>query len=96
MSRRALPHEALEDLLKKLQNQGLKRVWLDGGSALVDTFERAGCIDEYMISVVPLLLGDGVPLFMSGRRPQGLTLVGSKSYRSGLVQLHYRTDTTNR
>lgn len=103
MSRRALPQavptvhvtdEDMEDLLKRLQNQGLNRLWLVGGSALVDTFERAGCIDEYIISVVPQLLGDGVPLFTPGRRPRALELVNSRSYPSGLVQLNYRTEIT--
>ncbi len=97
--RQAMPtvhvsHEAVEDLLKRLQNQGLDRVWLVGGSALVNMFERAGCIDEYIISVVPQLLGEGLPLFTPGRPQRTLRLVDSRQYPGGLVQLHYRTETT--
>ncbi len=102
MSRRALwPDKAsihvsdkdVEELLKSLQNQGLNRIWLVGGAVLVDAFEQAGCIDEYIISVVPQLLGDGIPLFTAGRRQRALSLVDSWSYPSGLVQLHYRVTT---
>ncbi len=85
--------EAVEELLKRLQNQGLNRIWLVGGAALIDAFERAGSIHEYIISVVPLLLGEGGPLFTAGRRQRALSLVDSCSYPSGLVQLHYRMGT---
>lgn len=82
-------HEAVEDFLKRLQSQGVNRLWLVGGAILVDTFERAGCINEYIISLVPHLLGDGVALFTAGRLPRSLRLVDSRDYPSGLVQLHY-------
>ena len=48
-------------------------------------------IDEFIISVIPILLGDGTRLFRDGDRPQQtLELVSSEHFTSGLVQLHYR------
>ncbi len=98
MSRQPLPQagsgihlsqETIEELLVRLQAQGVKRLWLVGGAALVDSFERTGGIQQYIISLVPHLLGDGVPLFTAGRPPRDLKLIDSRSYPSGLVQLHY-------
>lgn len=105
MSRQALKPAAssvlitpgtVDDVLAAAEQQGLKRVWLVGGSALIDAFERAGRIDECIISVVPLLLGNGLPLFVPGRRARALTLIESRHYTSGLVQLHYCAKTTNK
>lgn len=98
MSRHPLPEsgpsvrvsqDAVEDFLKRLQEQGVRRLWLVGGGALVDAFERAGGINEYIISFIPLLLGDGIPLFAAGRPPRALTLLDDRSYPSGLVQLRF-------
>jgi len=53
-------------------------------------------IDEFIISVIPLLLGDGVPLFKKGRPELNLRLINSKHFDKGLVQLHYiRIENTN-
>lgn len=87
--------ETVDGLLATLGSQGLKRIWLVGGSALIEAFERAGRINEYIISVVPQLLGDGLPLFVPGGRSRALELLNCRGYKSGLVQLHYRTERMN-
>ena len=53
-------------------------------------FARAGLIDEVVLSIHPVLLGGGAPLFEGPRPRQDLDLVDSRSYESGLVQLTYR------
>ena len=76
-------------LAEKLDGEGVKRVYLDGG-ALISSFLREGLVDELTVSVVPIILGGGLPLF-SGAMPQlSLRLLGAKSFPSGLVQLRYR------
>jgi dihydrofolate reductase len=85
--------EPLNDLLNRLEKQVVRRVWLVGGSALVGAFKQAGRIDEYIISVIPQLLGDGLSLFAPGRQVKRLSLLGSQAYGSGVVQLYYRTET---
>jgi dihydrofolate reductase len=47
-------------------------------------------IDEFIISIIPVLLGDGIKLFKDGRLMNELKLVTSKQFVSGLTQLHYK------
>jgi dihydrofolate reductase len=66
-------------------------IWLVGGAELTAAFRAQGLIDRYVLSVHPVLLGEGISLF-EGRQPRAeLRLEGSKSYDSGLVQLVYAT-----
>lgn len=78
------------DILDQLVSQGHQRVWLIGGAQLAHSFRQAGLIDEYLISVIPLILGGGIPLFQGTGPMEKLTLLESRSFRSGLTQLHYR------
>lgn len=47
-------------------------------------------IDEFIISIIPVLLGGGIKLFNDGRPEQILELLSAKHYEKGLVHLHYR------
>jgi len=47
-------------------------------------------MDELILSVVPVLLGNGIRLFKDGRPEQELELVSAKSFETGLVQLYYK------
>ena len=60
----------------------------DGGK-LAASFLSGRLITEYIVSLVPLVLGAGIPLFHGVAPPQPLSLVASKSYKSGIVQLRY-------
>jgi len=64
------------------------RVYVDGG-VLIDAFMRAGLIDELTITVAPVLLGEGIPLFHAGVDQTALELVDSSTFPSGMVQLRY-------
>ena len=64
-------------------------VFLVGGAHLVAQFLDVGAIDELVLFVVPILLGDGVRLFRSAP-PTELELLGSRAYGTGLVELRYR------
>ncbi len=68
-------------------------IWLFGGANLAEQFRAAGLIDEYVLSIHPIVLGSGIPLFASGSTPTRLQLVGVTEFDSGLVQLHYRAAT---
>lgn len=83
--------EGVDCALARIEAQGLKRIWLVGGGALVSSFQGRGLIDEYIISVLPVLLGEGIPLFLPSGRREDLALVSSSHYPSGLVQNHYRS-----
>ena len=79
------PHQ----MASELQKRGLQRAWLVGGGELAGSFRREGLISEYIVSVVPVILGAGIPLFASGGTQEALRLAGTKAYPSGIVQLRY-------
>jgi len=79
----------VKDLVLELKNQNGKNIYCDGGPELVNTLLQENLIDEIILSVIPVLLGEGIPLFNEGFSTQNLTLLNSKSYSSGLVQMHY-------
>jgi dihydrofolate reductase len=67
---------------------GLKRVYIDGGT-LISAFLTEGLIDDLSITVAPVLLGAGRPLFHAGSPPIALRLTAVRSWASGLVNLSY-------
>jgi len=81
----AAPREAMAEL----ERQGVRRVYVDGGQ-LVQSFIRAGLVDDMVITTVPVLIGTGRPLFGAVPRDLDLLLAGSRSFPSGLVQSTYR------
>lgn len=79
----------LPALLERLGAEGVKRVYVDGGS-VIRQFLAEGLLDDLTISLVPILLGEGVPLFGKTGRDVRLELVKTRAFESGLVQLEYR------
>jgi dihydrofolate reductase len=74
--------------IQLLQSQG-KDIWLIGGADIISIFLNAGMLDEIILSIHPIVLGKGIPLFRNLQRQMNLKLVKSIPYESGLVQLHY-------
>jgi dihydrofolate reductase len=72
----------------KLKAQPGKDIWLFGGGALFRTLLDARLVDLVDVSVIPVLLGSGVPLIPAGRR-WPLHLEESKTLPSGILQLAY-------
>ncbi len=77
-------------LLKKFKQQKGKTIWLVGGSALVGEAIRHDLLDELVVSVHPLVLGDGVPLFPRGLPGTRFNLITAETFNTGLVPLTYR------
>ena len=65
-------------------------VWLVGGANLAEQLRSAGLIDEYLIHVIPIILGRGIPLFGGDATPTPVQLIRSCAYDDGIVMLHYR------
>jgi dihydrofolate reductase len=78
------------EVLSELDTLGHRRAWLVGGAAIASTFRSMGLIDEYVVSVVPTILGGGIPFLNPGQLSDRLSLVESKEFASGLVQIHYQ------
>jgi len=77
-------------VVAELNAGGYRRAWLVGGGKLAASFRAKGLITEYVVSVIPVVLGAGIPLFASRGPKESLALAESKPYPSGLVQLRYR------
>jgi len=76
------------ELLEHLTERGMKKVYIDGGQT-IQSFLRAGLIDEMIITQIPILLGRGISLFGDMEKELRCKLLGSQAYASGLVQNHY-------
>ncbi|WP_201800115.1 dihydrofolate reductase family protein [Beggiatoa leptomitoformis] len=79
----------LKDLIIKLKSESGKNIFIDGGAELVNELLKENLIDEFIISLIPILVGNGTKLFKDGRPEQKLELISTKQFEKGLVQLHY-------
>ena len=79
----------LPELIERLNADECRKVWLVGGGELVRSFLEQGLLDEISVSMHPILLGKGVPLFPGGFRRTLLLLKDTKAFEGGLVQLNY-------
>lgn len=79
----------LDDVLMEIQQQGHRRVWLVGGGKIISLFMQRRLVDEFIITVIPVILGAGIPLFESVLETV-LDLIQSKALSSDMVELHYR------
>lgn len=80
------------EFMRSIASRYSRTVWLVGGANLVERFRRDGLIDEYLIHVIPVALGRGIPLFGGDAPHTPVTLVESRPYDDGVVMLHYRRD----
>ena len=78
-----------KDFISQLNLREDENVWLVGGASIVDEFLKCDLIDEFIITTIPILLGEGIPLFKGKLNEKRLKLIDVKSFNSGLVQLHY-------
>lgn len=76
--------------------EGDGEIWLFGGGELFGSLLAVGQVDRVEVTVVPVLLGGGVPLLPPGGRRTALTLVDTRRYPSGMVSLIYSVDDADR
>lgn len=81
-----------EQVVKQLAGEGLMHLYIDGGKT-IQSFLRAGLVDQMTITLIPLLLGDGRPLFGPLEREIRLKPVATKGYDFGFVQIRYQVIT---
>lgn len=80
---------SLKELVMQLKKENGKNIHCDGGAEIIFELMKHDLIDEFIISVIPVLIGNGTRLFKTGGPGTNLKLVSAKSYETGLVQLHY-------
>jgi dihydrofolate reductase len=76
-------------LLKKLRAKPGKNIWLMGGGELAREFLKSDLVDELYLGVVPVLIGEGIPLFPSGFPQRKFALKENKAYSKGMLELKY-------
>jgi len=82
----------LKELVLQLKEKEGKNVFVDGGAFVAQAFLKENLLDEIIVSIIPVLLGDGISLFGNDNPGLKLQLLETKSFEKGLVQLHYRVD----
>ncbi|MCM3086837.1 dihydrofolate reductase family protein [Bhargavaea ginsengi] len=82
-------HEDIPGTVAKLKAQPGRDIWLYGGAGLITTFINEGLVDEFRLSVHPVVLGEGKPLFTDIRERLNLKLAHTRTFSSGVVQLIY-------
>lgn len=79
----------IASLVEELKEHPGKNIYVDGGAEIINAMLKDGLIDEFIISVIPVLLGEGIRLFTNGWNEQKLKLLSCKAFDTGLVQMHY-------
>jgi dihydrofolate reductase len=83
-------HEAPDAFLAELKQQAGGRIWFVGGGELGGALDQAGLIDELVLTIHPVSLGRGIPLFNPHDRRTSWSVQAVTSFRNGLVQVTYR------
>ncbi len=80
----------LTELVQRLKSESGKNIYCDGGAEIVNELLKNDLIDEFIISIIPVLVGNGTRLFKDGRPEQTLEFISAKTFDTGLTQLHYK------
>ncbi len=87
--------ENIAEEIRKLKQQPGNDLVIFGSPGLAQTFMRLDLIDEYRLTVNPVVLGRGIPLFKEIKERINLKLINAKTFNSGVVGLHYERKSDN-
>lgn len=82
-----IPGDIIE-FIQNIKKQQGKDIWLVGGGKLIDQFIKQNLIDKYVITIIPTILGDGIPLFL-GQNPEIKLKLAETKTIDGMVELTY-------
>jgi len=82
-------NDNVKEFVKRIRSKENKNIWLLGGAGIIDEFLKQDLIDEYIITIIPILLGDGISLFKESLKEKKLKLIDVKKFNLGVVQIHY-------
>ena len=86
--------EAIGPFADRLRAAGGKNIWMMGGGDLIASFLEAGAIDEFIVSVIPVFIGEGIPLIAPRHRNVPLDLRSVRRFTDGVVQIHWKVQQT--
>ena len=81
--------ESIPELVGKLRALRGKNIWMMGGAGIIASFLDAGAIDEFSIHIIPVMIGEGIPLVAPRHRNIPLQLISTRSFPDGVVHLNY-------
>jgi dihydrofolate reductase len=85
-----LVNEPIKPFAQRLRAQRGKDIWMMGGGGIIASFLDEGEIDEFSIHVIPILIGEGIPLVQPRHRLIPLKVLSTKRFPDGVVHLNYR------
>jgi dihydrofolate reductase len=80
---------SITGFVERLRKQTGKNIWMMGGGEIIGSFLDEHVIDQFIISIVPTFIGEGIPLIAPRHCKVPLRLVSLKKFPNGVVQLHY-------
>ena len=80
----------LSKLVVKAKEEAKKDIWLIGGGNLAQQFIKQNLVDEMIISLMPVLIGEGIQLFGDTGTPKSLELVEVEKFKAGVLNLRYK------
>jgi dihydrofolate reductase len=81
--------DSIPEFVGKLRAVRGKNIWMMGGAGIIASFLDAGAIDEFSIHVIPVMIGEGIPLVAPRHRNIPLELISARSFTDGVVHLNY-------
>lgn len=81
--------DPVKQLISRLKKEQGKNIFVDGGAEVVQLMQKDMLIDEYIVSIIPIILGKGIRLFKGNDLRENLRLLSVRSFESGLVQIQY-------
>jgi dihydrofolate reductase len=81
--------ESIGAFAERLRDQPGKNIWMMGGGELIASFLDEDAIDEFIVTVVPIFIGEGIPLIAPRHLEVPLKLRSVKPFPDGVVQVHY-------
>ena len=82
--------ESIGAFAERLRKQAGKNIWMMGGGEIIGSFLDEDAIDEFIITVVPMFIGEGIPVIAPRHREVPLRLLSLQRFPDGVVQLHYK------
>ena len=79
----------VDKLVKDIISNSGKNIWLVGGAEIISSFVNHGFVDKIILSIIPVVLGKGIPLFKNMQKETKLELIKTTSY-DNLVELQYK------
>ena len=88
--------ESIRAFAEHLRKQAGENIWMMGGGQIIGAFLDEGAIDQFIITVVPTFIGEGIPLISPKHRDVALRLRSLQRFPDGVVQLQYDVQQSKR